>query len=1104
MSNNYKGIIDNINWSLGDQIPKILEKNTKEVKISVGYFYIKGLKPFLNKDVSIKILVGQIGEDAGETIKKSILNQIKSLRVDEDNKNLVKYLYEGINSGQIEFKVHNKLEKFHPKMYYIESSNERSSRAIVGSSNLTDGGLRKNIELNIEVENQITLNELDKWFNKMWNKSNDINPSIIEEAIVKTDFKDIIRPKYPTVPDGSQDDIISPKLATKLYIAGQERERIRNETLFGEISDLDQLTEFQQDAVKVGDEILKKYGGVIVSDSVGLGKSYIGAGLLQNIDTNNTNNLVIGPKSLKNKWMNEIFGDKFNNIRVDFLTISKLSIMEKEDLNELANYNNVIIDEGHHFKNRDSSAYKNLNTISKNKNLIILTATPIHNSVSDFDSIRRLFADTHDFDFKSMTSDLDKINENPYITDISNVFKKYEKINDKTDMSDEDLELKNEIEEVIRRVIGSLVIIRDRDYIKENYPDATLNNKKISFPERNIHSIEINNEDLEELVSDIKLTIIGSNIEDKDTGLNYPSIIPYIIPDRKNISNRLQQINMLRRLDSSINAFIKSVERLQNYNNSLLDILNEDTYKNLDTSKLDIILEKHRKQIGKKDKKDLYNDIKNIKQADKKILKEELKEDIKSLNKILDKMDNSSAKGKKAEKLRGEILMSDNNKSGKYLVFSEYKDTVKHIFEYLTGDNINKQVSNITSTDYTVGVITGDTDNNKKIIKRFAPSSNDNDSIDYEDEIDVLVSTEVFSEGQDAQDADTIINYDIHWNPMRIEQRIGRIDRLDSKFDDIHIHNFKPIDGIESSIEILKLIRGKLSRVANLIGKSNPIVMEDGPVKRQLDLYKKVKNDESKFGSSKNKLLEESASDTYNKSISILDEMNVNDYQTVKNILNKRDESNNLKYTIPYTESLDENYLLLDIDIKYSDGSIKPESILIESDSMSCTESLVPGESVSFESYKRGNDNPSRILSDFSSIDDSRYDVEISKVEEKLIENIESTDLISNSDNDITSTEQNIGNLCNKVRNNNEFNEDIKSTARSIRDKMMDQNIKFSDNSITALRGKYNTVENEYNNPSDKINEINNLIESDKIQYAEPRYVENINIRTIGKILGEN
>lgn len=689
-------------------------------------------------------------------------------------------------------------------------------------------------------------NEYIRLFNDVWNDNGRLQ-DVTEEVI------DIISTVY-------QEN--SPELIyflTLYNIFSEFLEDITEDILpneatgFKESAVWKKLYNFQQDAALAIINKLEQYNGCILADSVGLGKTFTSLAVIKYYENRNKNVLVLCPKKLKDNWLT-YRGNLINNplskdrLRYDVLFHTDLSRERGDSVIGLpldrinwGNYDLVVIDESHNFRNGGSTSgeegekenryLKLLNKVIKpgvKTKVLMLSATPVNNRFFDLRNQLALAYEGH--------SDLinEKLNTK---TDIDTIFKQAQKVFNswskqlpETRTTDS---LLKQLDFDFFEVLDSVTIARSRKHIQRYYDTSEVGN----FPKRNAPiskrpklttlSNAINYEQVYEQLSQLNLSLY--------TPTNYilPSRLSNYIDldseDSKRLSQsgreegirRLMSINLLKRMESSVHSFKLTVKRIYNQITETLNVIKEfrsstnitvEDYSNydefdLDDQNIDLFT------VGKKFRIDI-NDMDYLSwQQDLVADKEILELLILMVEDITPKYD--SKLNELLEVISHKINHPINNGNKKVIVFTAFSDTAEYLYENVSG--YVKEKYGLNSALIT-GSIEGKTtipkfpNDMNTILTSFSPVSKDKALIMPADQnnIDILIATDCISEGQNLQDCDYCINYDIHWNPVRIIQRFGRIDRIGSKNSAIQLVNFWPDITLDDYINLKSRVETRM------------------------------------------------------------------------------------------------------------------------------------------------------------------------------------------------------------------------------------------------------------------------------------------------------
>ena len=551
-----------------------------------------------------------------------------------------------------------------------------------------------------------------------------------------------------------------------------------------------ELYRFQKDAVIDAYQRLKKFNGVFISDVPGVGKTYTGSALLSHLETEGKTAIVIASPRLVEYWR-EVLAD-FGAAKAKVFSSAKL-----EDVLDNEKYLKrkvVLVDESHHFRNPETKRYRDLAKICEGKEVILLSATPQNLSIWDIYWQLKLFNSY-------------EINHNFRIYPIK--LEKYFKACEKGEANIEDL-------------IAQIFIRRTRSDIKEYYPEEKITFPKRKGPYRIDYSIDEVYEGglyqrLKELIS--KLTYARYNLGKYAKPEEFePDELQRLTLAWANLQ-QLVKINLYRRLESSVQALRDTLQNHLKIHNAFREILvNKNKIFIGDIDEIGKIIEKLENGEEIEFEEGEFYEAKKFRVKE---LEEDLENDIKIFQEMFGAVKDILPEDDDKLQRLIEILNREPIKGKKVIVFSSFESTVKYLYENLK-DKFEK-------VDYIAG---GEKFLTK--IKKFAPKAN-KAKIKPEEEIQNLVTTEVLAEGLNLQDGQVVINYELHWNPVRIIQRIGRIDRISSEYDEIYVYNFFPETSAEKEIKIETKVNRRIEEIIQNFGYDEKTIRLDEPtVKKKL------------------------------------------------------------------------------------------------------------------------------------------------------------------------------------------------------------------------------------------------------------------------------
>jgi len=817
-------IIDNSteDKKLVNVLNNVINKNSK-VYIASGYFNLGGFKLIKNKLKEAKevyILLGR-AISPQDVIEPTVLldhlrEEAEKSMITAETKTLIQEFLDWLESPKVQIRIY-KTHFYHGKFYIIEGIPVVGSIAISGSSNFTEAGLTHNTELNTVQKQESAVNELKIVFDRLWNESED--------------YKEELRSLYS--------DFIMPYTPYDIYL---KTLYAYFEDKFQEVSPTEEmpspiiLADFQKDGYLSALQALEKYGGVLLADSVGLGKTYLALRILDDYAYRlRQKALVICPAQLKDTLWEPKLRDA--GIRADVVNREKVS--RDFPVERYADYDLIVVDESHNFRNSRTKCWRNLfSTIIKGKpkKVVLVTATPVNNSVFDLYNQLRLITRDNDEFFKSAG-----------IESLWGYFIKADR--DKDTLYD---------------LLEEIAVRRSRPFIKKYYPNAKIDGELIKFPERKLNTVRYNLDKTyhgiyEECANAIENLILASyNVDAYRKDVYHErrksfETIKRILLSRgwqeKDVNDFLMKLGrneaiiailkvlFLKRLESSVEAFKLSIRRLIDFQEKFLEILEKgrildrENYRKFFLEDETVELEGRVESIHEPYLEALPEIDSTSYEVDK--IREAVEKDIEILKSIYNKIENIDVeKDAKLQKLK-QILKE--LKGRKIIIFGYFKETMRYLYRYLGGNkewllkeasseerlHVEEFLKEMRITSEKISIIDSNVkpDERKDRITRFAPVANNRlDIKGTEKEIWILLSTDVLSEGQNLQDADTVINYDLPWNPVRLVQRIGRVDRLKSPHDYIYVYNFFPEDALESILRVVDRLYQKLDAINRSVG----------------------------------------------------------------------------------------------------------------------------------------------------------------------------------------------------------------------------------------------------------------------------------------------
>lgn len=826
---------------------------------------------------SVYSLIKEDGLDAAKAIqfKRRMAEQFRDQLTigapsDLDECNLQR-LARQLRNGKLVVKLFLK-NSLHAKLYLVHRDVPGSEVVgYVGSSNLTFAGLMQQYELNVDVLDDDASRKLANWFEDRWSDKWCLD---ISEELAEIIEQSWARPT--PIPPYHIYLKIAYHLAQEAR-AGLSEFRIPKD--FG-----NKLFEYQVAAVKIAAHHLndERRRGVVLGDVVGLGKTLMATALARIFEDDlGLETLILCPKNLVDMW--EDYAHQYR-LRAKVLSVTRAI----QELPDLRRYRLVILDESHNLRNREGSRYRAIHEyISQNEcRCILLSATPYNKAYTDLGAQLRLFVPE--------TQDLG-VRPDKYIKDVGEIqFQARHQCPLKSLAAFE----KSPYAEDWRELMRLFMVRRTRGFIKENYaqtdPDTgrkylvLADGTNTFFPERTPRTIkfEINETD----GKDPYARLFNQSIVNQVNALNLPryglgnyvasqpdtpptQAETKVLQDLGRAGKRLMgfcRTNLFKRLESSGLAFIQSVERhiLRNYiflhaienglslpigttDPSMLDvhsfdedsddtgvtgsIFDEENEDFIDSDAPSVHVPMYTEAEFRKRAKEVYDLYstrykKRFKWLRPQLFVERFEHDLQadcdSLCTILEKHGPwNPGDDKKLAKLYD--LLTTTHAKDKVLIFTQFADTVKYLSEELK----RRGVMNLEG-------VTGQSENPTKLAHRFSPVSNGKrDTVKPEDELRVLVATDVLSEGQNLQDAFVVVNIDLPWAIIRLIQRAGRVDRIGQQHPEIICYSFYPMDGVDRIINLRGRVRQRLTENAEVVGADEQFFEDLKVDERYRDLY---------------------------------------------------------------------------------------------------------------------------------------------------------------------------------------------------------------------------------------------------------------------------
>lgn len=808
--------------------------------VLVGYFRSSGyfkLRPLLENVDNIRILVGidvdkitlemqQHGlalfkGDAQKSIKywqQKFIEDIEQANYDEQTEYGIKQFIQDMHNNKVQLKAHPS-QKIHAKIYIFRPNNfneHTSASVITGSSNLTNAGLGarsySNYEFNVLLNNYEDIKFATNEFENLWQQGVEILPEVAERGLKQTHLADDITPY---------------ELYLKFLIEYFGSEIEFNPNSIKDLPNSFKRLSYQMDAVNEGWEMLKKHNGFFLSDVVGLGKTVIAILIARQFYYHNSypdyrsKILLVIPPALKQNWQETLRSFKIE----DAFTITTNGSLH--NITNPQEYDMVIVDEAHKFRNDDAESYTQLQNICKTKTstnqakkVILISATPLNNRPNDLYNQIVLFQDGNN-------STLDF----PLAEFFTQIKKQYQEILKLADKKAATNKTKKLYEEIRQQVITPLMVRRTRtDLIENERYKKDLDAHNVVFPQTTSPApiyYQLANK-LEILYDDTIKKI--DNKKQSKSGLLHARYrtLHYLKPEFKQhygradfIAERLVAIMktlLLKRMDSSFYAFKQTLGRFIQSSKVMLKMIDNNQIiiaPNIDIN--EYILD---------DKIDeLMTLLANDSLTDPSIIIcttddfelgfiSDVEHDyamLKQLKSDWDEITTDPKNDKFLNKLPG-FLALEKNPQQKIIIFTESTDTTHYLAEKMA------------QTDFANKFLTVNAENRnqlKQIIsKNFDANINPSDN---KNGYQIIITTDALAEGVNLHRANTVINYDTPWNATKLMQRMGRVNRIGQTADNIFVYNFYPTTQINNDIQLEKKALIKLQAFHSALGEDSQI-----------------------------------------------------------------------------------------------------------------------------------------------------------------------------------------------------------------------------------------------------------------------------------------
>lgn len=796
---------------------KITLKDTRYFDILVGYFRTTGFfrlyKSF--EDIEkIRVLVGlnvdrgtydiiessrlqtsfnfnsykQIKDNLSQKFISEMDNSDDTFDIEEGIKKFIDYL----KSGKIEMRAY-KHGNLHAKVYIERFSEDDRDygNVITGSSNFSESGLVANREFNVQLKNSVDVKyALDK-FEELWSEGVDISEAYIDTVEKKTWLNQKINPY---------------ELYLKfLYEYFKEDLEFEDDFDFFLPEGFLEL-KYQRQAVKAAKKILETFNGVFISDVVGLGKTYVSALLAQQLKGRK---LIISPPALIDYWE-----DTFRDFGIRSYKVESLGRLEHIIHEYGADYfDYIFVDEAHKFRNEETQRYELLHQICFGKKVILVTATPLNNKIEDIFSQLKLFQ-------------IPKKSDIPGVPNLKAFFNKLSKKLAEYNRSDPEYSnVAKQVYETARdKVLRYVMIRRTRSEISKYY-QKDLEKQGLSFPnladpQRIIYKFDKRTDD----AFNDTINLLKGFEYSRYTPLLYlkESLSEFEQQSQRNVGG-FMKVLLVKRLESSFHAFKKTLLRFINSYNKFIEMYKDGVvYISNEINVYELLDQDNEEKLLN------YVEEGRVQRYEASAFKDELIDLLYDDLDILERINNIWQNinfDPKFEHFIYELKNNDLLVDKRLIVFTESTETGEYLY-----NNLNKEFPEQVMFFSSNGGKYKNEYKSKETGKRLIRQNFDPNNNEQFDEIKILITTDVLAEGINLHRSNIVINYDLPWNPTRVLQRVGRVNRVGTKHDTIYAFNFFPTDQSNEQIGLETSIINKLQAFHDVLGEDAKYLSEEEEV----------------------------------------------------------------------------------------------------------------------------------------------------------------------------------------------------------------------------------------------------------------------------------
>jgi superfamily II DNA/RNA helicase len=803
---------------LSDRLNDLLARS-RRFDCLVGYFYVSGfdlIRQALEPCEKIRILIGlgterevyeglqqgnggpalnfQPHAETVKSFKRIVLDQLEQADETVDVESAIEQLVRWCQEGKVELRAYDRAS-IHAKVYIFtfDKSQINKGHVITGSSNLSARGLHENLEFNVELKDSRDYDFASEKFEELWHESVDVTREFVR-----------------TIGEESHLAQFSPY---QLYL------KFLYEYFHTELNqprELDQeyqpdgfvRFQYQHDAVLTAKRIVEEFNGVFLADVVGLGKTYMAAMLARELEGRS---LVIAPPALVDRNNPGAWPNVFNDFGVRGFhaeSVGKLDQILKLDLRK---FKNIFIDEAHRFRNEDNETYAKLHRICRRKRVILVTATPFNNRPNDLLSQLKLFQ-------PSRRSTLPHLpNLDSFFAGLNKRLRPLDRVNDRETYI---RVMRENAREVRERILKFLMVRRTRSEIISFY-EMDLRRQNLKFPE-----VEAPQSEFYEL-SESENEIFTRTIERITKQITYARYRPLTYLPEETLDQNVtaaqfnlagfMKVLLVKRLESSFEAFRRTLGRFIEAYDKFIRAY-EGGYVYVSKKRTALIFELI--EAGDLDTIEQLIESEEAERYDATVFKKEFVRDLKNdLTVLRDVREDWTRihRDPKWEKLKSRIESDPTLHNSKVLLFSESKETGEYLCRRMA-DELNEQPLFFSgSSDKSV---------REEVINNF-----DARVRHPKDAHRILITTDTLAEGVSLHRSNVVINYDIPWNPTRMMQRVGRINRVDTTFDRIFTYNFFPSKEGNDEIGLRESAEAKIEAFIEMLGTDARLLTENEEIK---------------------------------------------------------------------------------------------------------------------------------------------------------------------------------------------------------------------------------------------------------------------------------